>query len=84
MKLINYTYKNSTKTFFYDNGGVFKLKCNCDTFYIGKTDTNFKTKYNEHILKIKLKNTILNSNFARHDLENNHTINFDINKNLEI
>lgn len=36
----------------------------------------------ENIFEIKLNKTTLKSNFTRHNLENNHKINFGINKNL--
>lgn len=37
MKQINYKFRNFTKISSpYDNAGVYKLKCNCDSFYTDK------------------------------------------------
>lgn len=41
-------------------------------------------KIHRFVPKIKLKKASLNSNFVRYDLENNHSIDFDINNELEI
>jgi len=70
MKKIHFRTKNFKKMSpFFDNVGVFKLKCiNCDKFYIGKTNRNFKTRYKEHISEIKFKKTAPNSNFAIIDM----------------
>lgn len=56
MKQISYRSKNFAKISpCYDNSGIiYKLKCNNDTFYTSETNKNFKTRYKEHIFKIKL------------------------------
>ena len=85
IKHINNRTKNFTKNPpSFENPGIYKLKCSCNKFYIGKTNRNFKIRYKEHISEIRLKKTVPNSNFAKHVLENNHNINFDINTDLEI
>ena len=85
MKYINNNTENFTKKHpSFDNAGIYKLRCNCNTFYIGKTNRNFKIRYKEHIFEIKLKKNFPNSIFAKHILKNNHKISFDINKDLEI
>jgi len=49
----------------FNNAGVYKPKCNnCDKFYTGKTNINFKTGYKEHISEIKFLKNVANSNFA--------------------
>lgn len=54
MKQKNYKSKNFAKTFpFYDNSGMFKLKCSYDKFYNDKTNRNFITRYKKHISEIK-------------------------------
>jgi hypothetical protein len=45
---------------------------------------NFKISYKEYISGIKFKNTASNSNFAKRVVENNHSIRFGINIDLEI
>jgi hypothetical protein len=86
IKQINYKVKgfpnNNVNKFNFP--GIYKLKCNCGRFYIGKTNRNFNTRYKEHISEIKLKKTNPNSNFAKHVLENNHSITFNIGIDLEI
>lgn len=37
---------------------IYKLICNCNKFYIGKTNRSFKIKYNKYILDIKNKKKI--------------------------
>jgi len=53
MKQINFRAKNFKKMSpFFDNAGIYKLKCNnCDEFYSGKTNRNFKTRYKEPFQK---------------------------------
>jgi len=80
-KIKTFTNKNSIN---YDNYGVYKLICSCNKFYIGKTFRNFKIRYKEHISEIKLKKSSPKSNFAKHVLECNHSIHFDIGKDMNI
>ena len=77
-KIKKFTNKNSY------NYGVYKLICSCNKFYIGKTSRNFKIRYKEHTSEIKLKKSSPKSNFAKHVLECNHSIHFDIGKNLNV
>ena len=80
IKHINNRTKNFTKSSpSFENAGIYTLKCSCNKFYICKTNRNFKTRYKEHISEIRLKKPVPNSNFAKHVLENNHNMNFDIN-----
>src|ERR1700678_4366730 len=79
--IIKFTNKNY---FNYDNYGIHKLICSCNKFYIGKTSRNFKLRYKEHTSEIKLKKSSPKSNFAKHVLECNHSIHFDIGKDLNI
>lgn len=44
-----------------------------EVFDIGKTNSNFKTRYKEYIFKIKLKKTNTNSNFLRFNCKINYT-----------
>jgi hypothetical protein len=52
---INNRIKNFIYISSFENAIIFKLKCNCNTFYLGKTYVNFKIKYEEHTSEIKLK-----------------------------
>jgi len=81
----NKSKKFTNKTFIdFDNYGVYKLICSCNKFYIGKTSRSFKIRYKEHISEIKFKKSYPKSNFAKHVLECNHSIHFDIEKDLNI
>ena len=77
-KINKFTNKNSF------NYGVYKLICSCNKFYIGKTSRNFKIRYKEHTSEIKFKKSSPKSNFAKHVLECNDSIHFDVGKDLNI
>jgi Txe/YoeB family toxin of Txe-Axe toxin-antitoxin module len=53
IKHINNIIKNVIKNSSFENVGIYKLKCNCNKFYTGKTNRNFKIRYKEHISEIK-------------------------------
>jgi hypothetical protein len=56
---INNRTKNFTKNpSSFNNSGIYILKCNCNSFYIGKTNRNFKIRYEECISEIKLKDCL--------------------------
>lgn len=52
---LNYTYS-----------GLYKLKCSCNKFYIGRTNKDFSTRYKEHISENKLYKNYPKSNFAKY------------------
>ena len=64
MKYINNNIETFTKNHpSFDNAGIYKLKCNCNKLYIGKTNRNFKIRYKENISEIKLKKNLIEKIF---------------------
>ena len=78
-----YIKNNKSKTDKLYKSGVYQLNCgSCPKIYIGQTGRSFKKRINEH--KYSFNKFKLNSNYAKHLLEENHAFdeNFKI-LNLE-
>ena len=61
----------------YDKPGVYKIECSsCTSIYIGKTERNIRTRFNEHLQKS-------NSNVYKHVYDENHIIN-NLNNNVNV
>jgi len=56
----------------YSSSGVYRIKCSdCESFYIGQTGREFKTRFKEHIRAITRPDR--DSKFAEHIINSNHT-----------
>ena len=56
----------------YTYSGVYKLSCpKCSKAYVGQTERNFLTRFNEHNATFRTNNQ--NSNYAKHLTEHTHT-----------
>ena len=57
------------------NSGIYQLKCECGTKYIGKTTRKFKQRFQEHKHSF-IYNNPDRSKFAAHLLQEHHPLNF--------
>ena len=58
------------------NSGIYQLKCECGTKYIGKTTRKFKQRYQEHKHSF-IYNNPDRSKFAAHLLQEHHPLNLN-------
>jgi hypothetical protein len=58
-----------------EKSGVYKLKCECGAIYIGQTGRKFQERVKEH--QACVRNQKMNSQFAKHLIENNHRSDFN-------
>jgi len=66
-----------------NNNVVYKISCNnCNASYVGQTKRQLKTRINEHIKNIALKES-KHSVIIKHILDKNHTINWQNTKILD-
>lgn len=85
IKIINSkTKKKYNNSYIYNSCGVYRLKCSCNKFYIGKTNTNFYIRYKEYIFEINKNMLVLKSNFTRQILETKHRIGYNIDNDIDI
>lgn len=82
-KLVNILNKRRGDNDVIDKTGIYKLSCDdCPSIYIGQTARSFKTRFKEHMPKMK-RLTNQQSAFASHLIDNNHNCT-GIDNNLEI
>ena len=56
----------------YTQSGVYRLSCpDCKKAYVGQTERNFLTRFNEH--KVAFRTNNQNSNYAKHLTEHTHS-----------
>lgn len=64
----------------YNYSGVYKFLCSSNKLYMGKINRNFNIRYKEHTNKIEYNKSNPKLNFAKHILNNNHPIHFNVEK----
>lgn len=73
-KLSNLLGNTKDKTENMKKSGIYRIQCNdCDCVYIGQTRRKIETRFKEHLKCIKEKDKI-HSAFAKHILENEHSL----------